>query len=180
MTKNSKFFLCALASQCIVALGLKEIYHHTTYYNYGAAESASPVEVAPVVVAPVQPAPTAPSLGSVTKDILANIPPATNSQDVAKKNGVTPLMQAVISGNCGELDSLIRSGEKVNATNANGTDALIYAASAGAVECVRVLLKAGAQLTTVDTAGDSALSAARQQGFSEIVALIEAAKAGQR
>jgi Ankyrin repeats (3 copies) len=172
MTRNSKLFLFALASQCVVALGLKEIYHHTTPYNYGAAESAVAVDTAPVEPAP--------SIGSVTKDILANIPGAPSTQDVAKKNGVTPLMQAVISGNCAELESLIRSGENVNAINVNGTDALIYAASSGSVDCVRILLRAGAKLTTTDAAGDSAISAARQQGFSEIVALIEEAKTTRR
>jgi ankyrin repeat protein len=159
MTRQSKLFLFALASQLVIALVLKEIYSHTR--DTSDSPLSAVVEAAPP--------------GSVTKDILNNTPLSPQIDNDFRKARVTRLMQFAGDGKCAELEALIRAGEDVHALNTNGTDALIYAASAGHIACVKILLAAGANTSTVDRAGDSALSAARQQGFGEIVTLIQSA-----
>jgi ankyrin repeat protein len=157
--KNSKWFLFAIASQCIVALTLKKIYPSIspTYGQLGSAQAATEVQTEP----------TAP------------IPPIALYEPSGPNMEVTNLMRAAGDGQCAEVAKLLKNGDDVLAKNKNGTDALIYAASAGHKDCVTALLNAGANAGTVDRAGDSALSAARQQGFSDIVALIENAKSRQ-
>jgi Ankyrin repeats (3 copies) len=151
--KNSKWFLFAIASQCIVALTLKEMYPSIAP-TYGQPDSA---QAAPEVATETT------ALNKPSKAVM----------------GVTNLMRAAGDGQCAEVAMLIKNGDDVQAKNKNGTDALIYAASAGHKDCVTALLNAGASTSTVDGAGDSALSAARQQGFSDIVVLIENAKVRQ-
>jgi ankyrin repeat protein len=154
--KNSKWFLFAIASQCIIALTLKEIYPSISP-TYGQTDNAQ-------------------AAAEVRTESTALIPPPVLNEPNQPSMGVTSLMRAAGDGRCADVVTLLKNGDDVRAKNNNGTDALIYAASAGHKDCVVALLNAGASISTIDRAGDSALSAARQQGFSDIVALIENAK----
>jgi ankyrin repeat protein len=153
--QNTKWFLIAIVSQCLIGFVLKEIYP--------MSQPASVVLSTPQVIS------SAPRSSS-------EMPALEKEIENRLATDVTRLMQAAGNGNCDEVASLLSSGEDVLKRNRNGTDALIYAASAGHKACVAMLLKAGASTYTIDNAGDSALSAAKQQGFSEIVSLIENAQ----
>jgi hypothetical protein len=166
--QNTKWFLIAIALQCVVALALKEIYPHIAYPVGEPQPAQSSAEVQTQATTPVAPIEATAPMATVTE------PPPTRSAMPANL-GVTNLMRAAGDGNCDEIASLVKSGEDVDARNKNGTDALIYAASAGHKDCVSALLKAGAKTSTVDKSGDSALSSAKQQGFSEIVSILETA-----
>jgi ankyrin repeat protein len=155
--QNTKWFLIAIALQCVIGFVLKEIYPMSQPY-------AS-------VTQSIPPPPSA-SASRSSSDIAVIEKESNNAGAL----DVTRLMQAAGNGNCDEVASLLRSGEDVLKRNRNGTDALIYASSAGHIACVAALLKAGANTYTVDGAGDSALSAAKQQGFNDIVTLIENAQ----
>jgi ankyrin repeat protein len=154
--QNTKWFLIAIALQCVIGFVLKEIYP-LPQPDASVTQSTS-------------------LSSSSTPRSSSDIAIIEKERDNTRALGVTRLMQAAGNGNCDEVTNLLRSGEDVLKRNRNGTDALIYASSAGHIACVAALLKAGANTNTVDSAGDSALSAAKQQGFSDIVTLIENAQ----
>jgi ankyrin repeat protein len=154
--QNTKWFLIAIALQCVIGFVLKEIYP-LSQPDASVTQSTS-------------------LSSSSTPRSSSDIAIIEKESDNTRALGVTRLMQAAGNGNCDEVTNLLRSGADVLKRNRNGTDALIYASSAGHIACVTALLKAGANTDTVDSAGDSALSAAKQQGFSDIVTLIENAQ----
>jgi ankyrin repeat protein len=153
--QNTKWFLVAIASQCVIGFVLKEVYP--------MSQPASGIQLTPQV-------------SSAASRSSSDMPALEKEIENRRVMDVTSLMQAAGNGNCDEVASLLRNGDDVLKRNRNGTDALIYAASAGHKACVATLLRAGASTYTIDNAGDSALSAAKQQGFSEIVSLIENAQ----
>jgi ankyrin repeat protein len=92
--------------------------------------------------------------------------------DVRPAGGVTPLMEAAGRNDRAILETLLASGDGVNAENDYGVTALMYAVRARNATNARVLLARGADPQHKATDGRTALATAREAGMPEIEALL--------
>lgn len=89
---------------------------------------------------------------------------------------LNPLFKlAVVSAARAAVQSHIRRGVDINATDSEGRSALLLAALNNDSETCRILLEAGADPLIADKSGNTALFLAARAGASEITALINAA-----
>lgn len=101
-------------------------------------------------------------------------------------NGETPLMNAVMCRNVGNVQALLSAGAKVNTRNAHGDTALslavkslIFITHVGPIppkaSIVKLLLDHGADLSIRDRKGFTALQIATEKNLADILALFNAA-----
>ena len=104
---------------------------------------------------------------------MVALTPALSAQTQA-----TPLHQAVVAGDGGAVQRLIRSGADVNAANRYGVTPLLLAAQRGRGDLIDALLKAGASVTRAEARlpeGQTLLMhAARTGDIASLKALITA------
>lgn len=72
------------------------------------------------------------------------------SPNLSAQTHMTPLQQAVLSGDRAAVQKLIRSGANVDAANRYGVTPLLLAVQRGHADLIDVLLKAGASVRTAD------------------------------
>lgn len=88
--------------------------------------------------------------------------------NIADRNGITPLIQAVQLGWVEGTEKLIRHGARVDVASSTGETPLMYAVHARNTEIMRVLLQAGADPDRADHSGRSARDYARLRGERDI------------
>ena len=88
--------------------------------------------------------------------------------NIADRNGMTPLIQAVQLGYIEGVEKLIAHGARVDVQNSSGETPLMYAVHARNTELMRVLLEAGASPDRTDHSGRSARDYARLRGERDI------------
>lgn len=92
--------------------------------------------------------------------------------NVQDKQGVTPLMEAAISGDESIIQLLLSANVQINTAGKHGQTALQLAAGIGHLRAVLLLLGAGARVKTVDNAGDTPLICAMANGHIQIAQLL--------
>jgi len=100
-----------------------------------------------------------------------------NIEAMGAFNGETALMEASRSGKLNAVDTLLKKGANVNATDKDGRTALILAARNGNAAVVKTLLKSGAKTDVKDIHGMTALGWARvgMRGWNEISRMLKEA-----
>jgi uncharacterized protein len=88
--------------------------------------------------------------------------------NIADRDGITPLIQAVQLGYIEGVEKLIAHGARVDVQNSSGETPLMYAVHARNTELMRVLLEAGASPDRTDHSGRSARDYARLRGERDI------------
>lgn len=97
------------------------------------------------------------------------------SMTVTDRNGYTPLMHMLGTGNTNYIKAMIEHGADVNYRHpANGRSILQLAASRSSVAIVGMMLAADGDVFQKDNGGDDALTLARKRGDAEILSLVEA------
>lgn len=89
------------------------------------------------------------------------------------------LLDAARQGNTATVESLLRQGADVNATDDHGVTALMYAVVNGHTSTVRALIDAGADVNKALNSGKSTLISAAAEDHSGVVDLIVQAGATQ-
>ena len=97
-----------------------------------------------------------------------------NSENFAEERLGVTFRFAVQSGDRGAVESCLKAGGSVRATDKKGRTPLAIAAAEGYAEICRLLLDAGASCHTEDTNGHSPLEIADLNGHTEVVALLAA------
>jgi ankyrin repeat protein len=87
-------------------------------------------------------------------------------------DGTTPLHRAVHRNDLKAVDTLIRAGADVNATNRYGVPPLSLAAMNGNAAILERLLKAGANANATQSEGETALMTAARSGVPEAVQVL--------
>ena len=85
----------------------------------------------------------------------------------------TPLMAAVVKGNVGITQLLLKNKADVNSVDSNGTSALIYAAMFRSSELVQLLLSYNADKTHIDNKGKTAFEYAVFSGDEKTINLLK-------
>ena len=94
--------------------------------------------------------------------------------NIADKQGITPLIQAVRMGYIEGVEALIAGGAQVDIANNIGETPLIWAVHSRNLQLLEVLLEAGADADRTDNAGRSARAYASERGAdNRILAAIE-------
>jgi ankyrin repeat protein len=87
-------------------------------------------------------------------------------------DGTTPLHWAVRADDLQKVESLIRAGAKVNASDRYGITPLNLAAVNGNAQITRKLLEVGANPNAVDSTGETVLMTAARTGTAEVLKLL--------
>ena len=83
------------------------------------------------------------------------------------RDGLTPLILALIRGHEECVQILLREGASVNEFADDGATALFYSANTGNFRCLKILLEAGADVNMSDSSNRTPLWAAGKTGRSE-------------
>lgn len=105
-------------------------------------------------------------------------------QELKDKEGRTPLMVAVYTGNIDDVQILLKAGVNIEAKDSNGLTPLLVATYKGNAKVLGALIKAGADIEAKDkegkTAKEYATELATARDDKELLALIEAASKKQK
>jgi len=89
------------------------------------------------------------------------------------KDGLTPLMYAVIGNNIENVKMLLKCGADVNIKNNHGHTPLIYAAYYNNIEIAEILIKNGTNINDKSEDDRTALSSAIGRGYIELTDLLK-------
>lgn len=97
--------------------------------------------------------------------------------DATMSGGWTPLMVSAKYGKFNVMETLINADAKVDLTNLEGNTALMVAVTANQIQAVKILLASGANVSKKNRRGLAAEDIARILGYTEIMRLLDEAKA---
>lgn len=94
--------------------------------------------------------------------------------NIEEKNGMTPLLRAVVRNRTGFVERLLAMNAKANFNHANkeGITVLMQAILDDNTPTTKLLIENGADLNTVNQRGNTPLGIARREGLNHMVALL--------
>jgi ankyrin repeat protein len=95
-----------------------------------------------------------------------------DSESESETEGVTPLMDAIITGNVAEVARLIADGTDLEARDSDGDTAMVYAVMQPTTEALLLLLDAGAAIDSRGMSGTTPLMRAVEEGQYEAAKIL--------